>query len=413
MFHSHMTKSLKLVVGLVTFSYLANISIHQSSLTINPVQASSVEYCGPDNSAAGRNATKFFLYPFGSTFDPACKKHDRCYGELTTNGKTKEQCESEFKRDLYALCEDRSLSQKISQDLFGMITNPKLWGIGLTGACKRQADYAAWAVGRFGESALQSAKQAVYSIKVVKVEATRINDRLNDDELKVCVSVLNDGNLATEWDLVLLNKKGRIVDTEPDTYERNIKVGQTDRECVSTRGTTSSISDLGSQARVVVRIDHMPDASAFFPIANIRVDTNRPKDKPTPVAYKYPSPQDGYKEIVKIKSQTQNSQTQNSPRQNSITGVWNSSYGPISFQQSGSDVLASYPQGNGAIEGRMFSNVLTGYWTQDTSSSRCSTARNGRYDWGKIRFSFNASSFAGLWSYCDDEPTSSWTGSRQ
>lgn len=297
-----MTKTLRLAIGVVTFSYFVNSSIEQLSLTPHPVQASSVQYCGPDNSAAGRKATKFFLYPYGSTFDPACKEHDKCYGELKTNGKTKEQCEVEFKRDLYKQCEDRSLSQKIGQDLFGMITNPKLWGIGLTGACKRQADYAAWAVDQFGESALRDAKQALYSIKVVKVEAKRIYDRFSDDELEVCVSVRNDGNLATEWDLVLLDKKGGIADTEPDTYERNIKVGQTDRECVGTRGTKSSISDLGSKAKVVVRIDDKPGVADFLPIADIRVETNRPKDKFTSVPYSDPSRKEAYNEIVQIKS---------------------------------------------------------------------------------------------------------------
>ena len=43
-----------------------------------------------------------------------------------------------------------------------------------------------------------------------RVLTFEIYDRWSDDELQVCVTVRNDGNLATEWDLVLL------IDTLPD-----------------------------------------------------------------------------------------------------------------------------------------------------------------------------------------------------
>jgi hypothetical protein len=272
-------------------------------LTMQTIRAESVQYCGPDNSSTGKKLTEFFLFPYGKTFNSACKKHDKCYDELKSNGKTKEKCELEFKQDLYMQCGNRSLSEKLSQDLVGIVTNPKLLGTnaGLSEACKRQADWAVWAVSQFGENPLRATGQALYSLKVVKVEAKRIYDRFSDDELEVCVTVRNDGNLATEWDLVLLDKKGGIVDTEPDTYERNIKVGQTDRECVSTRGTKSSISDLGSKAKLVVRIDDNPGIGEFFPIASFAVDTNRPKDKFTAVPYNEPSKKEAYDRIASPK----------------------------------------------------------------------------------------------------------------
>jgi hypothetical protein len=288
-------------IALVSLLTTAN-AMTAGLLTIQPAQAE--RYCGPDNSDTNKELVQIFLFPYAKVFDPACKKHDKCYDELRSNGKTKEQCELEFKRDLYAQCEKRSLIEQLSQELFGVITSPKLWGSSgsLNAACKRRADWAAWGVSQFGEGALRDAGQALYSLKIVKIEASRINDRLSDDELKVCVSVRNDGNLATEWDLVLLNKKGGIVDTAPNTHERNIKVGQTDRECVGTRGTTSSISDLGSQAKVVVRIDDTPGLASFFPIATFSVDTNRPKDKFTAVPYNKPSKREAYDQIVRMRS---------------------------------------------------------------------------------------------------------------
>lgn len=97
----------------------------------------------------------------------------------------------------------------------------------------------------------------------------------------------------------------------------------------------------------------------------------------------------------------------------SIAGVWNSSEGTITFQQSGSRVSATYTQDNGVLEGKMSGDVLMGYWIEDGSNRRCDTALNGRYHWGKIRFVFDGSSFSGLWSYCDDEPSYTWTGNRR
>jgi hypothetical protein len=97
----------------------------------------------------------------------------------------------------------------------------------------------------------------------------------------------------------------------------------------------------------------------------------------------------------------------------SIAGVWQSSEGDITFGQSGANVLGNYTQDDGVIEGTLYDNVLTGYWIENISNRRCNTFRNGSYYWGRIRFVFNGSAFSGLWSYCNDEPTSAWTGYRK
>ncbi|WP_066379012.1 hypothetical protein [Anabaena sp. CA = ATCC 33047] len=300
MFNFKVTKIATLALSLTTVSYISNLSISQQGVKLQSAQAAT-DYCGPDNSQAARAATKFFLFPYNQTFNPACEQHDSCYATLRQSGKTKEQCETEFRKNLYKVCEDRSLWQKVSQDLFGLVTNPKLWGgVGMTGPCKRQADYASWAVSQFGEKALGN--QAIHSLKVVSVRANRIYDRFSDDELKVCVKVRNDGNLATEWDLVLLNKTGAVVDTEPDTYERNIKVGETDEECVTTRGSRYSISDLGTNAQVAVRMDDYPGVAPFAIVADISVPTQRQRDKFTSVSYNHQSRMEAYKQLQQIKA---------------------------------------------------------------------------------------------------------------
>ncbi len=97
----------------------------------------------------------------------------------------------------------------------------------------------------------------------------------------------------------------------------------------------------------------------------------------------------------------------------SIAGMWDSTEGTITFQQVGANVTGSYTQDNGAFEGMISENVLTGYWIEDNSARRCDTPRNGRHHWGRIRFVFDGSSFQGLWGYCNDEPSSTWTGTRR
>ncbi|NJL99173.1 MAG: hypothetical protein HC924_10360 [Synechococcaceae cyanobacterium SM2_3_2] len=100
------------------------------------------------------------------------------------------------------------------------------------------------------------------------------------------------------------------------------------------------------------------------------------------------------------------------PPVTSIGGGWDTSEGQMTFQQQGSSVTATYTQDNGRIEGTMTGNVLEGFWSEDGSNRRCDTAINGRYHWGRIRFVFDGNSFQGTWSYCNDEPTLSWTGTR-
>jgi hypothetical protein len=105
--------------------------------------------------------------------------------------------------------------------------------------------------------------------------------------------------------------------------------------------------------------------------------------------------------------------TGNRPVPPSISGVWDSSEGEITFKQSGSRISASYKQDGGAIEGRIANNILTGYWSEESSNRRCNTARNGRYHWGSLRFVFDGSTFKGAWGYCDDAPTTVWTGNQK
>lgn len=96
-----------------------------------------------------------------------------------------------------------------------------------------------------------------------------------------------------------------------------------------------------------------------------------------------------------------------------ISGLWKSSIAPITFQQSGNRVSGKYSSDGGEIVGIINNNLLVGYWIENSSARKCSSAKNGRYHWGKIEFKFTGNSFTGKWGYCDGPPTEgSWNGSR-
>ena len=79
---------------------------------------------------------------------------------------------------------------------------------------------------------------------------------------------------------------------------------------------------------------------------------------------------------------------------------------------NGSTVTGYYSNETQRIDGTLVGNTLEGYWSKDSSAQRCDTAYNGRDYWGRIRFVFDGNSFTGVWGYCGEEPTRSWTGSR-
>lgn len=100
-------------------------------------------------------------------------------------------------------------------------------------------------------------------------------------------------------------------------------------------------------------------------------------------------------------------------------GSWRTSEGSMNLQfaadgQDDTILSGSYSQDGGRIEGYIQQNILNGYWAENGSAQRCSTPRLGTYHWGRIRFNLNdaGNAFTGKWSYCDAEPSSSWTGSR-
>jgi len=96
-----------------------------------------------------------------------------------------------------------------------------------------------------------------------------------------------------------------------------------------------------------------------------------------------------------------------------LAGTWTTSEGVLSVEVDGSNVRGSYDVDEGRIEGTLDGNVLSGYWGEAGSARKCDTERLGTYYWGRIEWTFGDGTFTGKWSYCEDEPSGSWTGGKR
>lgn len=95
-----------------------------------------------------------------------------------------------------------------------------------------------------------------------------------------------------------------------------------------------------------------------------------------------------------------------------IGGSYKTSEGNMTLRQNDDRVTGKYTNDNGEITGTLYDATLDGFWIEDHSDRRCSSAKNGRYYWGRISFEFNNNGFSGTWGYCNDSPSRAWTGTR-
>lgn len=190
--------------------------------------------CGPTNDLLFAGITQFAAWPYNWLFNDACRAHDACY-VLAKTGETQYSCDRRFLADMRAACDSRGFFEALGQDGVALFTSTTIVDLLATGngPCKAIATRMHAAVARYGDNA---ATNAFHQVVITSVKTTRIDDYLSDDEYKACVRVKNIGNVNTEFDVSLMSG-GRHVDTEPDLYETNLAVGETDTACVSTDWT--------------------------------------------------------------------------------------------------------------------------------------------------------------------------------
>ncbi|MFO1015509.1 MAG: hypothetical protein U1E50_17290 [Caulobacteraceae bacterium] len=97
-----------------------------------------------------------------------------------------------------------------------------------------------------------------------------------------------------------------------------------------------------------------------------------------------------------------------------FSGRWNSTEGVMTLNQSSGRITGTYVNDNGRIEATVQGATASGFWAEDSSGQRCSTQRLGSYYWGRVTWIMRADGqhFDGRWSYCEGQPSGSWTGDR-
>jgi hypothetical protein len=97
----------------------------------------------------------------------------------------------------------------------------------------------------------------------------------------------------------------------------------------------------------------------------------------------------------------------------SANGEWSTTYGIMTLTQSGSAVEGTYTEDGGRVQGTISGSAFDGYWAENSSLRDCGTAMMGTNYWGRLVLSFSEASFTGQWSYCNEDVSSAWDGTRQ
>jgi Ca2+-binding RTX toxin-like protein len=95
-------------------------------------------------------------------------------------------------------------------------------------------------------------------------------------------------------------------------------------------------------------------------------------------------------------------------------GIYKTSYGDMRFDQEGTSITAAYTGENGEIPDGVLNyktRALVGHWIEPSSARKCSVKVGGTYYWGRLQFVFSpdGESYKGVWGYCEEKPTRSWT----
>ncbi len=177
-------------------------------------------------------------------FRPVCERHDACY---RLNEQTQAWCDDRMRDEMYAICETGQAGGLYNAPVVGQAF------------CKRHANlYYAAINTTFGGYAYGG--EAGGHMQAPRVHVIR--DFFSDDEVAICVDVVNDTRLMQEYDLELHHADGRRIDREPDTHERNVRAGEAREFCVGTNWSPKwSISDLSDTLRLSLRAD-APDSFA-------------------------------------------------------------------------------------------------------------------------------------------------------
>ncbi len=171
-------------------------------------------------------------------FRPVCKRHDACY---RLKEETQAWCDDRMRDEMVAICDTGKATPFYSVPVIG----PSL--------CRFHAGIYYTAINTtFGAAAYEGPPGG----EIVDVRIKRIDDAITADELNVCVDVKNLTKTMQEYDVELHTADGKMVDREPDTYERNVRPGKKKEFCVGTNYSPLwDADDLTDVVYVSVRAD--------------------------------------------------------------------------------------------------------------------------------------------------------------
>ena len=83
--------------------------------------------------------------------------------------------------------------------------------------------------------------------------------------------------------------------------------------------------------------------------------------------------------------------------------------------QSGDKLRIEYDPSDGALlVGKVRGKTIKGFWIENSSGKKCSTAKDGRYFWGKTVLKVQQNGdLSGVWGYCTDKPSQAWVFKKQ
>jgi len=172
-------------------------------------------------------------------FRPVCARHDACYrlGE-----KTQSWCDDRMRAEMTAICDTGKAGAAYSVPGIG----PSL--------CRFHGSLYYTAINStFGSVAYGDGAPAG---EITALRIQRIRDVLTDDEITLCADVRNPSKLMQEYDIELHDARGKLIDREPDLYEKNVRPGETEEFCVGTNFLPNwSVSNLTDTVYVSIRAD--------------------------------------------------------------------------------------------------------------------------------------------------------------
>ena len=253
--------------------------------------------CGPQGrgSTAVAMTIGWLLYPWSPHFNSACRTHDQNYS-LANRSTTMTQTRADriFLADMKRSCRANwnkpgvgATGGKLWRALKAAVTT-STYRQEMIKWCYNHANTAYWAVAEFGSDI--GAIEGFDSIKVTRATIKKVKNTWSDDEIDINFTVKNDGNVNIEVDAVMM-KKGRYykdltkknglgdvasflsthtLDTEPDTYEKDLRVGQSYSDKLTTTGIWASQEDLGSYVYAYIRADLSSGFDALAPMARLK-----------------------------------------------------------------------------------------------------------------------------------------------